>query len=52
MNPWMWLLFAVVAVIVLFIVTVIIAGIVQGMRTGPKCPRCGHDVSEPWPPKH
>lgn len=46
MNPWMWLLWAVVAIIVLFILTVVIAGIWQGIRTPTPCPHCGKTPDE------
>ena len=55
-NPWMWLLFAVVTIVVLsallFVVAAVIAGVLRASRIGPKCPRCGHAVSDPWPPEH
>jgi hypothetical protein len=42
MNPWMWLLWAVVAVVVLFVGSAILAGIWQGIRKPTPCRRCGY----------
>ncbi|MHA7620264.1 hypothetical protein ACX12M_17260 [Cellulosimicrobium cellulans] len=42
MNPWMWILWALVALVVFFVGTAAVAAAVEGMRKRKPCERCGH----------
>lgn len=50
MNPWMWLLWGVVVLVVLFVASAAYAAVVEGMRESKAksepCPRCGFDASK------
>lgn len=42
MNPWMWILWSVVALIVLFVASATYAAVREQMgKTMTQCPRCG-----------
>jgi hypothetical protein len=45
MDPWLWLLWALAALVVLFVATAVFAAVVEGLRgtTRRPCPRCGYD---------
>lgn len=44
MNPWMWLLWAVAAAIILFVLTGVAAGVWEAIRKPKRCPRCGYQA--------
>lgn len=50
MNPWMWLLWSVVVLVVLFVVSAAWAAVWQAIREtldeSEPCPRCGFDASK------
>lgn len=56
MSPWLWLLWAAVAVLVVGGLVFVLAAILSGAREAVAkakaeavCPRCGHPVGQPWP---
>jgi hypothetical protein len=42
----MWLLWAVVVLVILFVASAAFAAVRDGMREAKPCPRCGYDVSK------
>lgn len=46
MNPWMWLLWAIAAIVVLFIAAACVSVAVDGFRKRQPCARCGYDASK------
>lgn len=50
MTPWMWILWTVVALVVIFISSAVAAAIYEGIRDSLKpkpCERCGHTPGQP-----
>lgn len=47
MSPWMWLLWAVVALVILFVASAAFAAVTDGFRKQKPCARCGHDPNDP-----
>lgn len=45
MNPWMWLLWAIAAIVILFIASAAFAAVLDGFRKPRPCARCGYDAS-------
>lgn len=43
MSPWMWLLWAVVVLVILFVGSAGVAAVMDGFRKPKPCPRCGYD---------
>lgn len=51
MNPWLWILWSVVVLVVLFVASAAFAAIVDVVRKPNPCPRCGFDGAlEDYPP--
>lgn len=46
MSPWMWLLWAVVALVILFVASAAFAAVMDGFRKPQPCPRCGYDAAK------
>jgi hypothetical protein len=46
MNPWMWILWAVVVLVILFVASAAFAAVRDGIRKTEPCPRCGYDASK------
>lgn len=46
MNPWMWLLWAIAAIVILFIASAAFAAVLDGFRKPKPCARCGYDASK------
>lgn len=46
MNPWMWLLWAIAAIVILFIASACVSVAVDGFRKRQPCARCGYDASK------
>lgn len=42
MNPWHWLLWSAAALIVLFLGSAIVVGVIQAARRPKQCERCGY----------
>jgi hypothetical protein len=42
MNPWMWLVWAMAAAVVLFILSAAVAAVIDGFRKPKPCEQCGH----------
>lgn len=42
MNPWMWLLWALVALVVFFVGTAAVSAAVEGLRKRKPCAKCGY----------
>ena len=56
MSPWLWIVWAAVAVLVVgglvFVLWAILSGAheaAQRAKAEAACPRCGHPIGEPWP---
>lgn len=47
MSPWAWLAWSVVALVILFVASAAIAGIVDDIRKPKPCERCGAVPGQP-----
>lgn len=50
MNPFWWLLWAVCALVVIFIAAAVYVVIRDGIRAHAPCPRCGYEPGQPDTP--
>lgn len=42
MNPWMWVLYALVVLVLFFVGSAVVAAVLEGLRKRKPCEQCGH----------